>query len=91
MTIHLPKVVSDCTFIGTDVGLRFKSTRGRGGIVEGIYISNIDMTNIKTRAISFNLYYGGRSVSEMMSDNKDLDTAAIVPVSEETTTMPSKT
>ncbi|MGK0238964.1 MAG: polygalacturonase [Candidatus Pelagisphaera sp.] len=84
MTIHLPKVVSDCTFIGTDVGLRFKSTRGRGGIVEGIYISNIDMTNIKTRAISFNLYYGGRSVSEMMSDNKDLDTAAIVPVSEET-------
>lgn len=76
--------VSDCTFIGTDVGLRFKSTRGRGGIVEGVYISNIDMTNIKTRAISFNLYYGGRSVSEMIADNKDLDTAAIVPVSEET-------
>ena len=36
------------------------------------------MTNIKTRAISFNLYYGGRSVSEMMSDNKDLDTASLV-------------
>ncbi|MDR0712061.1 MAG: glycoside hydrolase family 28 protein, partial [Prevotellaceae bacterium] len=25
--------VSDCTFLGTDVGLRFKSTRGRGGVV----------------------------------------------------------
>jgi len=35
--------VSNCTFIGTDVGLRFKSNRGRGGIVEDIYIENIKM------------------------------------------------
>ncbi|PWJ57835.1 pectate lyase-like protein [Dyadobacter jejuensis] len=33
--------VSSNTFMGTDVGLRFKSTRGRGGMVENIYISNI--------------------------------------------------
>ena len=33
--------VSDCTFLGTDVGLRFKSTRGRGGVVENIHIHNI--------------------------------------------------
>jgi len=26
--------VSSCTFIGTDIGLRFKTTRGRGGMVE---------------------------------------------------------
>lgn len=76
--------VSDCTFIGTDVGLRFKSTRGRGGVVEGVYISNIDMINIKTRAISFNLYYGGQSVSEMLADNKEGEAASVVPVSEET-------
>ncbi|MEJ2545109.1 MAG: glycoside hydrolase family 28 protein [Calditrichaceae bacterium] len=49
--------VNNCTFIGTDVGLRFKSTRGRGGIVEDIYISNIYMKDIPTEAIRFNLYY----------------------------------
>jgi len=53
--------VSNCTFMGTDVGLRFKSTRGRGGIVENIYISDINMTDIPTEPIHFNLYYGGNS------------------------------
>ncbi len=60
--------VSNCTFMGTDVGLRFKSNRGRGGIVENIYVSDIQMINIPTNAISFNLYYGGRSVSEMLEE-----------------------
>jgi polygalacturonase len=48
--------VSDCTFIGTDIGLRFKTTRGRGGIVENIYIKNIDMINIPTQVIGFNMF-----------------------------------
>ena len=59
--------VSNCTFMGTDVGLRFKSKRGRGGVVENIFISKIQMTDIPTNAISFNLYYGGKSVAEMMA------------------------
>lgn len=50
--------ISDCCFIGTDVGLRFKSTRGRGGIVENIYINNIVMTNIPEEALLFDLFYG---------------------------------
>ena len=76
--------VSNCTFIGTDVGLRFKSNRGRGGVVENIYISNIEMMNIPTQAISFNLYYSGRSVSEDLEASADGEGPALLPVTEET-------
>jgi polygalacturonase len=49
--------VYDCSFMGTDKGLRFKTARGRGGIVENIYIKNIFMKNIVTDAIYFDMYY----------------------------------
>jgi len=49
--------VRNCKFLGTDNGLRFKSTRGRGGVVEKIYIENVSMTDISGDAILFNLYY----------------------------------
>ncbi len=58
--------VSDCQFLGTDVGLRFKSRRGRGGIVENIWIENIIMSDILTDSFSFNLHYGGRSALETL-------------------------
>ena len=61
-------MVRQCQFLGTDVGLRFKSTRGRGGIVENIYIDGISMTDIKTYALTFNMYYGGKSVAEALAD-----------------------
>jgi DNA sulfur modification protein DndE len=49
--------VYDCNFLGTDVGLRFKTTRGRGGIVEKIYANNISMSNIGGAAVLFDMYY----------------------------------
>lgn len=49
--------VSDCSFFGTDNGLRFKTARGRGGVVENIYIKNIRMNNIVHDAILFDMYY----------------------------------
>ena len=76
--------VSECTFMGTDVGLRFKSNRGRGGVVEDIYISDIRMTDIPTNAISFNLYYGGLSVSEMLEEGGLKAFAEPEPVTVET-------
>ncbi len=74
--------VNNCTFIGTDIGLRFKTQRGRGGVVEKIYISNVRMTNIPTDAISFNMYYGGAGPTEE-GDNSGAEVAA-APVGEGT-------
>lgn len=71
--------VYGCTFIGTDVGLRFKSNRGRGGIVENIYFSDINMINILTDAISFNMYYGGLSVSEMPKESNNSENKSNIP------------
>jgi len=49
--------VTDCNFIGTDVGIRVKSNAGRGGLVHDIWINNIFMSNIVNEAISFDTYY----------------------------------
>ncbi|TDO71270.1 polygalacturonase [Flavobacterium chryseum] len=76
--------VSNCTFMGTDVGLRFKSTRGRGGIVENIFISDIYMIDIPSQAISFDLYYGGKSIAETLADGGNKVSTKMVPVNEET-------
>jgi polygalacturonase len=76
--------VQNCQFLGTDVGLRFKSTRGRGGIVENIYIDNISMMDIQTDAITFNMYYGGKSVAEMIEDGDNPDTSTKMKVDETT-------
>lgn len=72
--------VSDCTFIGTDVGLRFKTTRGRGGIVENIFIKNISMKDIVTNAILFDMYYMGKSPTDDEAGGQE----AAVPVTEAT-------
>jgi polygalacturonase len=48
--------IANCVFVGTDRGLRFKSRRGRGGVVEDIRISNIVMTDVLC-PITMNLYY----------------------------------
>jgi polygalacturonase len=49
--------VSHCVLRGTDDALRFKSVRGRGGVVENINISDIQMSDIKNACISFDLFY----------------------------------
>ncbi len=49
--------VTNCQFIGTNIGLRFKSARGRGGVVENIHIDNINMLDIVHEPLSFDLYY----------------------------------
>lgn len=72
--------VSNCRFIGTDVGLRFKSTRGRGGLVKDIWCDHIYMKDIVTYGVIFNLYYEGVAATEM----KDGVQADLKPVDETT-------
>ena len=77
--------VRNCQFLGTDVGLRFKSTRGRGGVVENIYISDIYMFNILTDSFLFDLFYGGKSASEALEEGYiGVNEEKFYPVTEET-------
>ena len=57
--------ISNCVFDGTDRGIRIKSTRGRGGVVEDIRVSNIIMSNIKREAVVLNLKYSKMPVEPM--------------------------
>jgi polygalacturonase len=77
--------VSNCLFMGTDVGLRFKSNRGRGGVVENIYVDGISMFDIVTDSFLFDLYYGGKSASESLEDGDVTPAESLTPaVSEKT-------
>jgi len=49
--------ISNCIFDGTDRGIRIKTTRGRGGIVEEIRVDNIIMKNIQRQAIVLDMAY----------------------------------
>jgi polygalacturonase len=62
--------VYDCTFIGTDNGLRFKTVRGRGGMVENIFIKNISMHNIVHDAILFDMYYFAKAPTLAQTNGK---------------------
>ncbi len=68
--------VYDCSFIGTENGLRFKTVRGRGGVVEQIYIKNIRMKDIVRDAILFDMYY--------FTKPADNEKATAPPVTEDT-------
>lgn len=60
--------ISNCVFDGTDNGIRLKSARGRGGVVENIRVSNIIMRNILKTAFIFNLFYDKGTTVEPVSE-----------------------
>ena len=62
------------------MGLRFKSARGRGGLVKDIWCDHIYMKDIVTYGVVFNLYYAGVAATEMAKDGN----ADIQPVDETT-------
>ena len=76
--------VENCTFIGTDIGLRFKTTRGRGGIVENIYINNINMKDIVAEAILFDMYYAAQDPVVLVGEKREAPKVVMLPVNETT-------
>ena len=76
--------VKDCTFIGTDIGLRFKTTRGRGGVVENIHIENIVMKDIVGEAILFDMYYAAQDPVALTGEKREPPKVETLPVSEAT-------
>jgi polygalacturonase len=49
-------LVKNCTFENTDDGIRIKSQRGKGGLVENIRYQDITMTHVNP-AVTFTCYY----------------------------------
>ncbi|HPG10354.1 MAG TPA: glycoside hydrolase family 88 protein [Chitinophagaceae bacterium] len=77
-------LVSNCTFIGADIGLRFKTTRGRGGIVENIAIKDIYMKDIPGEAILFDMYYEAKDPIPLAGEKRELPKVEFKPVDETT-------
>ena len=76
--------VSDCSFLGTDIGLRFKTTRGRGGIVEKIYVDHINMENIPAEAILFDMYYMAKDPVLLNGEKREAPKVETFPVTDAT-------
>lgn len=76
--------VSNCTFIGADIGLRFKTTRGRGGVVENIFIKDIYMKDIPGEAILFDMYYMAKDPIAMAGEKRELPKVEFKTVDETT-------
>ncbi len=63
-------VVRNCSFSGTDTGLRFKSAVGRGGSIKDMHISDITMNDIKGDAVIFSCSYVDKKYDDAAWDNK---------------------
>jgi DNA sulfur modification protein DndE len=76
--------VSNSTFIGSDIGLRFKTTRGRGGTVENVYVNNVNMKDIPAEAILFDMYYMAKDPVVLAGEKREPPAVEFKPVDETT-------
>jgi polygalacturonase len=49
-------LVRDCTFDGTEAGIRLKSPRGRGGVAENLTYENLTMKNVRNSILITSWY-----------------------------------
>lgn len=60
--------MEDCEFEGTDRAVRIKSKRGRGGVVENIFVRNIRVKNMQREVVILNMDYS--SDTKKLSNEK---------------------
>ena len=65
--------VHDCTFLGTDTGIRIKSALGRGGYIKDIAVKNIVMSEIVRDCITISLNYGSKSFLDIADNITEFD------------------
>jgi polygalacturonase len=64
-------VVSNCVMRGTDRGIRIKSRRGRGGVVENVRVTNLVMEGVRCPlAINLRYHCGGAQGNPVVADLK---------------------
>ena len=71
--------VKNCTFEDTDNGIRIKSRRGKGGVVEHITYTDLTMTNVHP-AISIAAYYQQSTHAKYPKDDKAQPLTETTPV-----------
>lgn len=72
------------SFLGTDIGIRFKTRRDRGGVVEKVYIANTYMKGIPDEAILFDMYYEAKIPKLAPGEVRPAPSAEAKPVNEGT-------
>jgi polygalacturonase len=56
-------LVQNCQFLGGERGIRLKSMRGRGGVVENICFDGIEIRDVRDEAIQINMYYQSSTIA----------------------------
>ncbi len=51
----------DCRVTGGDHGIRLKSMRGRGGVIENLWFEKFHLSGLRREAILLNMFYGSSS------------------------------
>lgn len=64
-------IISNCIFEGTDRGIRIKTRRGRGGVIEDIYVSTVIMQDVLCPIVINCYYFCGEGGKEKQVSDKN--------------------